>query len=95
MKNKFLQVCVGLAIVLCATAFLIKSIAPAQAEPTPANFINDGTNKIGTYMMNMIQSQTGNISIIVWNTETGKSVYYYYSDGWKKAEGLPENPLAN
>ena len=41
--NKFLQTCIGLAIVLFATGFLIRSVQPAYAsESSPKS-----TNKIG------------------------------------------------
>ncbi len=96
MKTKFLSYCLGASAVLFSLGFLIRSVAPANAAPTPAEFIEQGTNKIGKYMM--LQSpETTNYyeSILVWDTETGTSTRYMRkTDGYVKAsQQLPTSPM--
>ena len=78
--NSILKVCLGLsAIVLSATAFNL-STHTANAAPTPQEFIEEGTNKIGKYQMSMTAVPVGdqiNWSVIVWDTETGTNETYY------------------
>lgn len=78
--NSILKICLGIsAIVLSVTAFNL-SIHSANAAPTPQEFIEEGTNKIGTYQMSMCAVPVGdqiNWSVIVYNTETGANETYY------------------
>jgi hypothetical protein len=99
MKNKFLSISIGITLMLFGTGFLVRSIVPAQAAPSPERFVEEGTTKIGKYMM-AVSSGNSN-GIIVWDTETGASTYYEhtpsaYSKGpkWVKDEAqLPMDPL--
>ena len=95
MKNKFLQISIGISIIMLSLTFLLRSINHADAAPPVEKFLSEGTNTIGKYQMNMVITSTGNANVLVWDTETGKSTYYYYSSGWKKAEGLPDSPMGN
>ena len=82
MNNKFLQGTLGIAAIIFAAGFFIRSIAPAHAAPTPEEFLEEGTNKIGKYQMSLgIANDPDQIyyNILVWDTETGKSQFYGYS----------------
>lgn len=100
MKNKFLHYTLGIAAIIFAAGFFLRSIAPAQAAPTPDQFIQEGTNKIGKYQMALgIANDPDQIyyNILVWDTETGKSQFYGYSranqvwNAWNI--NLPEQPI--
>lgn len=95
MKNKFLTICFGISMVTCSVAFLIRSAQTAQATPTPSDFIEEGTNHIGKYMILGLPSTSDtNESYTIWDTETGKSVRYTRSSGsFYKEYSLPEHPL--
>lgn len=81
--NSILKVCLGIsAIVLSATAFNLSThSANAAPAPTPQEFVEEGTGKIGKYQMSMCSSPAGNDqinwSVIVWDTETGANETYY------------------
>ncbi len=79
--NSILKVCLGIsALVLSVTAFNL-SIQKANAAPTPQEFVEEGTSKIGKYQMSMCAAPAGsdqiNWSVIVWDTETGANETYY------------------
>jgi hypothetical protein len=103
MKNKFFSTCIGIAVILFAAGFFVRSFNSAQAEPRPEKFLAEGTNSIGRYMMHFqeVQGLTSNDSpeynVLVWDTETGKSKWYYYSYTEKtfkvSTAGLPASPL--
>lgn len=95
-KNRFLNMSIGVSMIMLSAAFLLRSISPAQAAPSPENFIAEETNKIGKYMITMTPTTADSYTMaMVWDTETGKSILYYYSNGkFQKSPGnLPENPL--
>ena len=96
MKNKFLHTCLGIAALLFAGGFFIRSIAPAQAAPTPEMFSAEGTNHIGKYMM-LISPETEKFYevVYIWNTETGESVRYAKKpDAFQKSTlQLPQRPM--
>jgi hypothetical protein len=70
MKNKFLNICIGLGILFVTGGFFLRSITTAHAAP---QFMAEGTTKIGKYQMALGQNTEGNIRILIWDTETGKS----------------------
>ena len=80
-SNDILKVCAGIASVVLAFAAFNLSIAPANAAPpTPQEFIQSGTDKIGKYQMSMSVATQGDKTmwaVIVWDTETGQSRTYY------------------
>jgi hypothetical protein len=96
MKTKFLSICLGVSAVVFSIAFLIRSVAPAQAAPAPQEFLDAGTNKIGKYMM-ILSPETEKFyeNVTIWDTETGASVRYSKKpSGFEKsALQLPEKPL--
>src|SRR5688500_2913980 len=76
MKTKFLSACIGIAAVLFALGFFIQSISPARAQ---TNVGNTNSDKIGKYQMQLSVIQFGNTvyyKILVYDTETGKSIMY-------------------
>ena len=80
-------------MVLLAAGFFIRSFEKANAAPTPETFLQQSTNKVGKYMM--IMNDDGG-SVLVWDTETGKSMYYGVSNGKFNTESryqLPEKPM--
>jgi hypothetical protein len=86
----------GTAAVIFAFAFLIRTASPAQADNGP-----ETTYTSGKYMMNM-QAVLGdgrmNWYYVVWDTETGRSKFYFGNkdDGVKLASShytLPSSPL--
>ncbi|WMX14623.1 hypothetical protein [Aureispira sp. CCB-E] len=86
----------GTAAIIFAFAFLIRSASPAQANYEPKT-----TYGTGKYMMSLqatIGSNQMNWYILVWDTETGRSKFYYGNkgEGMSLANGqyqLPSNPL--
>jgi hypothetical protein len=99
MKNKFLQISIGISIIMLSAGFLIRSISPSQATPGPEKFLAEGVSKIGKFQMSftyaVFPDGTAVQRALVWDTETGKSVYYRNDDaGWVKQDNqLPANPL--
>lgn len=79
MKNRFLQFTIGISLVICSVAFLLRSIQPAHAEPTPQEFIDEGSNSIGKYQITFQVAndpETVYFYAIVYNTQTGASTIY-------------------
>jgi len=105
MKNmsKFLQVCVGISIVILSAGFLFQSVGTANAAPTPGKFLQQQTNNIGKYQMSTSSITVGEKFfqyILVWNTETGESKCYYFDRYDNKTyewiafgKDLPAKPL--
>ena len=100
MNNRFLQTSLGLAAIIFASAFFVRSIAPAHAAPSPQEFLDEGTNKIGKYQMAPgLANDPDQIyyNVLVWDTETGKRQMYNYNrntlswNAWKN--NLPDEPL--
>lgn len=99
--TKFLQVCFGIGFVLFGCAALIYSTQTAQAEESEELSIeNARTSTSGNIMM----SESGFVyngvllyHILVWDSETGKSKLYHYSESAKGMTGagyqLPSSPL--
>jgi len=77
MNSKFLQICIGITIVLFGLGFLFRSVTSANAAPTPENFAVEGTDKIGKYAITMSEDASS-IHCIILDTETGTSKYYYF-----------------
>lgn len=79
--NNMLKICLGIsAIILSVSAFNFSIQSANAAPPTPKEFIEEGTNKIGTYQMTMAAINSGDNTmwaIVVYNTETGQSETYY------------------
>lgn len=100
MNNKFLQATLGIAAIIFAAGFFIRSISPAQAAPTPQEFLEEGTNKIGKYQMALgVANDPDQIyyNILVWDTETGKSQFYGFNRSAQEwtawSTNIPETPL--
>lgn len=101
MKNRFLQISIGITLMLFGAGFFVRSFSNANAAPSPKTFLTEGTNQIGKYMMSQQVVTLGEYRyyyFLVWDTETGKSKYYNYDYTLKKiteAEWgkLPDSPL--
>jgi hypothetical protein len=96
MKTKFLSACLGVAAVICSVAFLIRSASPANATPTPEEFVQQGTDKIGKYQMMLSAENASYYEIVfIWDTETGTSTRYVKKPtGYEKATlQLPASPM--
>ncbi len=100
MKTKFLSACLGVAAVIFSIGFLIRSIAPANATPSPSpeEFIQQGTNQIGRYMMSISPETPDTYELVfIWDTETGANVKYIKNNTTKSYEKsviqLPQKPL--
>jgi hypothetical protein len=91
MKNKFFLNSIGVATIIFALAFLIRSIAPANAAPKPAEFITEGANQIGKYQIQYNEGVDNNnvfyFHALIWDTETGKSSVY----GWNRDKQVWED----
>jgi len=74
--DKITQRLFGIATIIFAFAFLIRTASPAQADNAP-----ETTYSTGKYMMQMstVLDDDENVTwyVIVWNTETGYSKFYY------------------
>lgn len=99
MKSKFLQISIGISLMLFASGFFMYSIQSAKAEmPAPESFIAQNVSTIGKYQMALaIVPEPDGLSstrVIVWNTQTGKSTYYRNGGkGWEKHSAqLPASP---
>lgn len=98
MKTKFLSYCLGVSAVLFSIGFLIRSVAPANAAPSPEEFIQQGTNQIGRYMMSISPETPSTYELVfIWDTETGASAKYIKNNTTKvydkSAIQLPQKPL--
>ncbi|WMX14624.1 hypothetical protein [Aureispira sp. CCB-E] len=94
--DKLTQRLLGIAAIIFAFAFLIRSFSPVQANHAPQT-----TYGTGKYMMQMeavMGDGVMNWYYVVWDTETGRSKFYYGNKG----EGillasshytLPSSPL--
>lgn len=99
MKTKFLSASIGITLMLFGTGFLLRSVSPAQAAPSPEAFFEEGSSKIGKYQMSIASGNSG--GVMVWDSETGASVYYDYVGSaygkgpkWVKGEAqLPADPM--
>lgn len=99
--TRFLQIAAGIAMIIAATGFLIRSMQPARADvASPFSAFTSGK-----YMMDqtVVYSSSENIIyhyILVWDTETGKSKLYWFdrtdkrSFKWEEfGKDLPQQPL--
>lgn len=101
MKNKFLQISIGVTLMLWGAGFFVRSFNTANAEPSPKTFLTEGTSQIGKYMVDQQIVTLGEYRyyyFLVWNTETGASKYYNYDYTAKKIvvadwAQLPTTPL--
>ena len=96
IMDKITQRFFGLAAIIFAFAFLIRSASPAQADNGPQT-----TYSSGKYMMQMdAEVGDGNMNwyVLVWDTETGRSKIYCVNQdaSMRGAPGhyqLPSSPL--
>lgn len=58
---------------LLGPGFFVRSIQSVNAAPSPKEFIEEGLNKIGKYQMSLGSDDKGNMRMLIWDTETGKS----------------------
>ena len=78
--NSIFKLCIGAAAVVLSLAAFNLSISHANAAPTPEDFIQQGTNKIGKYQMTMAvatQDDKTMWALTVYDTETGQARTYY------------------
>ncbi|MCX7744404.1 MAG: hypothetical protein N2167_07560 [Flavobacteriales bacterium] len=99
--TRFLQNALGIALIIAATGFLIRTMLPVRADVTSP--LNPFTT--GKYMMDqtVVYSSSENIIyhyILVWDTETGKSKLYWFDRTNKRSfeweafgKDLPQQPL--
>jgi|GEM_PF-3274878 len=93
MKSKFLSISIGVATMLLATGFLIRSANTAYAAPSPSLFLEQGTSQIGKYQACYEKGTT-----LILDTETGEAIFYKKSEStkweWKKmGSQIPKNPF--
>jgi hypothetical protein len=77
MKNKFLQISVGVSIILLSASLFVCSISPAKAAtpdkfPAHDKFIDQLANQPGKYQMFVDHKGF----IYLGNTQTGKIMYW-------------------
>ncbi|MBE2246274.1 MAG: hypothetical protein IAE67_03355 [Candidatus Competibacteraceae bacterium] len=102
--HKFLQISLGIALIVASLGFVIRSFQPTFANndviaPSQHN------EQAGRIMMNqsVVYSSGENMIyhyILVWDSETGKSKLYWFDRNDKRSyaweafgKDLPENPL--
>ncbi|MCK6638757.1 MAG: hypothetical protein L6Q81_01635 [Bacteroidia bacterium] len=101
MKSTFFQICAGISMVICSLALLALTTQPSTAAPTPQEFIDAGTSKIGKYQMSLSTTTDANglyFNVIVWDSETGKSKFYKRTGAEEWGESkfqLPTQPVGN
>ena len=79
--NGIFKISIGISLIIFSLAALNLSINKANAEPPkPEQFVEEGTNQIGKYMMTLASAKgqgDNNIwTAIIWDTETGNSHTY-------------------
>lgn len=80
-----------------AVGFVVRSVGSLNAAPNSENFMPEGSN-IGKYTFEYFPETADTYAfVIVWDTETGKSVKSAYKDGaWVKSSmQLPQGGLGN
>jgi hypothetical protein len=102
-QTTFLDKCKGIALVFSAfglllfgAAALVYSASPAQADNGP-----ETTYSTGKYMMQMQATRGGDLMnwyVLIWDTETGRSKFYYSNENSKMQAAsshyqLPSSPL--
>ncbi len=79
--NGIFKLCLGVsAVILSVAAFNFSVQSANAAPPTPKEFVEEGTSKIGKYQMTMAAVSNADQtlwSVIVYDTETGQSRTYY------------------
>jgi len=97
MKNKFLNISIGVSIMLLSGGFFLRSVPTANAIPAPASTIEEGTGKVGKYMFQVFLNSEGKRYGVVMDTETGKSkafIYYGSGSGFSEdGKAFPDNPV--
>lgn len=100
MKNKFLNISIGVTLMLCGAGFLIRSVQTANAAPPrPEQFMEEGSSKIGKYQISLSTCTDAcclYTTAIVWDSETGKSKSFVMTNGgaYKPyTNNLPDSPL--
>jgi hypothetical protein len=96
MKNKFLSVSIGVAMMLLGAGFFIRSFYAVNAAPTSKNLMQQETNKIGKYQACL--TDYSGIHALIINTETGETKYYIlHNIGWSSLDmkQIPANPFSN
>ena len=79
-----------------SVGFFIRSIDSAHAAPNAKNYFQAQGNKIGKYMISMDCDAKGNPNLVVWDTETGKSQFWFYNQKGvfeKYVQQLPVDPM--
>ncbi len=83
--NSTLKLCLGASALVLSVAVFNFSVKPAHAAPpTPAEFIEEGSSKIGKYQVTMAAAVKGEDvmwTAIIYDTETGSSRTYYEKGG--------------
>ncbi len=84
MNNKFFLNSIGLAAIVFALSFLIRSVQPANAAPMkPAEFVTEGTNDIGKYHVQFSEGVDGTGAFyyhaMIYDSQTGKSSVYTWN----------------
>jgi hypothetical protein len=99
-ETTFLDKCKGIALIIFAsligTAAVLFSVSPAQADNGP-----ETTYSTGKYMMTLQATYAEDLMnwyVLVWDTETGRSKFYYGNPdaGMTAASSrynLPSSPL--
>lgn len=102
MNSNFFKACLGISLVFISLSLFVYSLTANAATTTPAKTVSSKPSKIGKYMMNIstaVDEKYLYRTILVWDTETGKSRVYYenrkdgnFSQLWGQ---LPESPLGS
>lgn len=83
--NSIFKLCIGVSALVLSVAVFNFSVKPAHAAPpAPAEFIEEGTGKIGKYQITMASAVKGEDimwTAIIYDTETGSSRTYYEKGG--------------
>lgn len=79
--NGIFKISIGISLIIFSLAALNLSINKANAEPpSPKQFVEEGTDHIGKYMMTLASAKGQNDNniwtAIIWDTETGLSHTY-------------------
>lgn len=85
MNNKFFLNSIGLAAIILALAFLIRSVQTANAAPPkPNDYFVEGTNDCGKYHIQYSEGETSAGAMyyhaLVYDSQTGKNAIYAWDN---------------
>jgi hypothetical protein len=90
MKSRFLQVCIGVSMVLLSAGFFVRSATSANAAPATKTLMPTAEGQTGKYILTFLKDGNETYTYMT-DTETGKT-YFLDSKAGKWTTGIPAIP---